>query len=156
MSVMKALVDYVALDYAVFGEAVTYSNFDPFFVESWLDAKDIHIGELYGEDVRKKAKKAVKKVKKSKAKTRKIVEAAKRKAAKARKIAKGKLRAKRKTAKKAIKEMASIFVTESRCSANEAVEVAANLALTEYVIETFNPYLGGREMIIAATKEMLS
>ncbi len=155
MSVTNALVDYIALDYAVFGESVTYSNFDPYFVESWTEAKDLHIAEIYGEATKRKAKKAAKKVKKSKAKARKILEAAKKKAVAKRKVAKKKMKAKKAATKKAVKEMASIFVTESACTATEAVDVAANLALTEYVIESFNPFFAGKELLTLATREMI-
>jgi hypothetical protein len=151
MKELLVLRDWLALDYAIFGEPVTYESFAFDIVEDWSNAKNLYLEAKYGSKTVKNAKKLVSKPKAVKA----VVSAAKKAAAKARKKAKAKIAVKKKRVKEQVLSMAKQIMRESYISSVDAANKATQIALAEYVLREFNTGLVTGDMLACVIKDTL-
>lgn len=146
------IVEWLSLDYAVFGEPVTYSNFSPSFVNEWCTAKTIHLTSKYGENALLEAKKVLKKAKKAK---KAVVKKAKKVAKKARNLAKKKIASKKTKIKENAVSIAKGILKEYAINPKEAVDVALNLILTEEVLKLYSRGFFANVLTETAVKELI-
>jgi len=151
MKELCILRDWLALDYAVFGEPVTYESFAFDIVEDWSNAKNLYLEAKYGSKAVKKAKKLASKPKAVKS----AAASAKKVAAKARKKAKAKIAVKKKRVKEQVVRMAKQIMRESYISSVDAANKATQIALSEHVLSEFNTGLLTGDMIACVIKDTL-